>query len=91
MQFNFLVGAEGRGRTGTLLPTPDFESGASANSATSALLCNITTATLNCQAKISLPSFIWLDVKSNETLGKFSGKINFTNKPERKDSFVSQI
>ena len=30
-------GAEGRTRTGTLLPTADFESAASANSATSAL------------------------------------------------------
>ena len=30
------VGAEGRGRTDTLLRAPDFETGASANSATSA-------------------------------------------------------
>ena len=34
------IGAEGRTRTGTLLPTADFESAASANSATSALLYN---------------------------------------------------
>ena len=40
----FSSGAEGRTRTGTYLHTADFESAASANSATSALLGCVTTS-----------------------------------------------